>query len=150
VSKPWPVEDFNQYLEALMAAKKIADRAELSRVAGIDQTQLSNWRHGKTSPSRQSLRKIAQALTVPPVNLYVAAGIDSPEDLDLSGAPDLTVLPTELRDLVDLYGSERLTEEDRTYLRRHVGLLVTGLLSDLAERPAPSTVKARRQRRSAA
>lgn len=149
VSKPWPVGDFNQYLEALMAARKIVDRAELSRLAGIDQTQLSNWRHGKTSPSRQSLRKIAQVLNVPPVNLYIAAGIDSPADLDLSATPDLTVLPAELRDLVDLHNSERLTEEDRAYLRRHVALLVTGLLAGINEREQAAQ-PSKRRRQSAA
>lgn len=124
VSK-WPVQEFNRYLEAQMEACGIADRAELSRRAGLDQTQLSNWRRGKASPSRGSLRKVADVLGVPPINLYIVAGLDSAQDLGLTGEPDLAVMPPELRELIDLY--QGLDESDRSYLRRHIRVLIDGM-----------------------
>lgn len=99
----WPVEEFNAYLRALMTAAGIADYAELSRVTKVNQTQFSNWRHGKTQPGRANLKRIAPHLGVPPVLLYLQAGLDETDDLDLAEAPDVTVWPAEFRELREIY-----------------------------------------------
>lgn len=99
----WPVEEFRDYLRALMTGAGIADYAELSRLSGVSQTQFSNWRHGISQPSRAALKKIAPLLHVPPVLLYLQAGLDNSRDLDLSEAPDLTVWPREFHNLHAVY-----------------------------------------------
>jgi transcriptional regulator with XRE-family HTH domain len=133
----WPVEQFRALLRALMDAAGIDDYAELSRMTGVSQQQFSTWRRGLAQPSRESLAKIAPILGVPVVNLWVAAGLASPDDLDLAEAPDLRVLPSEFRDLADLY--DTLNDDEKAFLRRSVARLVAGVRSELSlDRDQPS------------
>lgn len=134
VPKSWPVEEFQAYLLACMERAGIADYAVLSRMTGVSQTQLSNWRYGKSQPSQPSLKKIAPALGVAPVNLYIAAGVNDSEELELSSRPDLRVGPREFQDLAELWDDPRLTDEQRSFVRRSVGTLVAGLSSELPKR----------------
>lgn len=130
VAKSWPVEEFREYLLACMKRAEIADFAELSRLTGVSQTQLSNWRYGKSQPSQGSLKKIAPALGVAPVNLYIAAGVNDHAELELAHEPDLRVGPAEFRDLAELW-DDHLTDEQRSFVRRSIATLVAGLRAEL-------------------
>lgn len=133
VAPSWPVDEFRDYLRLLMTAAHIPDFAELSRLTGVSQTQLSNWRRGLAKPSRESLKRIAPSLGVPPVKLYLAAGVTDAEELDLSGQVDLTVLPAEIRDFITLYLDDRLTDDQRRYARQTVAYITSGLRAELAK-----------------
>lgn len=128
----WPYQEFGEYLRAVMAAAQVPDFAELSRRSGVSQTQFSNWRRGLAQPSQDSLKKVASVLGIQPVKLYLAAGINDAAELDLSGQVDLTVLPGEIRDFLDLYLDARLSDEQRSYARRAVAHLTAGLRAEVA------------------
>lgn len=134
----WPeCERFNRRLETLMreADPRIRDRAHLSELSGVDQTQLSNWRRGKTRPSRESLRKIAAVLGVLPVYLYIAAGLDEPADLGIERHAEPPIIPKEINELVDLYNDPALAEEHRAMIRaqaRGTVLAIRALAADKA------------------
>ena len=135
MAKAWPVAEFQEYLRACMDAAGIPDFAELSRRSGVGQWQFSTWKQGKNQPSAASLRRLAPTLNVSPVKLYLAAGVNDAEELDLSGQVDLTVLPAELREFIALYLDQRLTEDQRAYARRAVAHLTAGLRAELAAMP---------------
>jgi transcriptional regulator with XRE-family HTH domain len=127
----WPVEEFVAYLRALMSEANISDYAELSRLSGVSQTQFSNWRKGTSRPSRESLSKIAKVLDVKPVNLWLTAGIADKDDLDLAEQPDLAVLPRELLDLINLWRTDALTDQEREFLRTSIAALISGIRNDV-------------------
>ena len=132
------MEEFREYLLACMKRAEISDFAELSRLTGVSQTQLSNWRYGKSQPSQPSLRKIAPILGIAPVNLYIAAGVNDTEELELDRAPDLRVGPAEFQDLAELWDDPRLTDEQRSFLRRSIATLVAGLRAELPKHRGPA------------
>lgn len=140
----WPHEDFAAYVDALRKRSRIASDAELARQSGIASSVISRWRSGQMQPSRENLAKLADALDVKPVQLWVAAGLAHPDEMDLSGEIDLRVLPAEMQQLSDLYMDDRMTAADRDYLRRHVEMLVTGLRTDLDRRPMAEPRRTRR------
>lgn len=125
------MEEFREYLLACMDRADVADYAELSRLTGVSQTQLSNWRYGKSQPSATSLRKIAPALGIAPVNLYIAAGVNDSEELELTHIPDLRVGPQEFQALAELWDDSRLTDDQRSFVRRSISTLVAGLRAEL-------------------
>jgi transcriptional regulator with XRE-family HTH domain len=133
MSATWPVEDFNEYLRALMTNAGIPDYAELSRLTGVSQSQFSLWRRGKTQPSRANLKRIYVPLGLKsPVTLYVAAGLDAEEDLELGERLDFTVLPKPFDDLREVY--ERLNSFGRgPDALRSISVLVAGLRAEVAE-----------------
>jgi transcriptional regulator with XRE-family HTH domain len=132
VSKSWPVDDFREYLKALMRNAGIADYAELSRLTGVSQNQFSNWRRGLAQPSRENLKKIAPTLGVAPVLLFIAAGLDQHEDFDLTPQPDFSALPKPFHDLREVY--ERLNDLGRgPEALRSISVLVAGLKAEVAE-----------------
>jgi transcriptional regulator with XRE-family HTH domain len=137
------VDQFREYLRALMDAAGIADYAELSRLTGVNQTQFSNWRRGITQPGRTNLKKIAPVLRVPPALLYVQAGLDQHEDLDITEAPDLTVWPREFHQLHDVYEAYAAAGRADEVLDA-VGTLVLGLAARMGTNDQPS-----RRRRTA-
>lgn len=127
------MEEFRDYLRALMTEQGIPDYAELSRISGVSQNQFSNWRRGLSQPSRESLSKVARALRVKPANLWLMAGLADEDDLGLDERPDLSVLPREFTELLDLWGDARLTDSQREFLRTSVALLVSGLRGQLGK-----------------
>lgn len=131
MSKTWPVSDFNTYLRALMDAAGIETHAELSRLTGVSQNQFSNWRRGLAQPSRENLRKIAPAVGLrSPVTLYLAAGLEDQENLELESAPDFRVLPKQFLELREVY--ERMKELGREdVVLSSVSVLVAGLNAEL-------------------
>lgn len=126
----WPVEDFNRYLRTLMDNAGVRDFAELSRLTSVNQSQFSLWRRGKTQPSRANLKRIAPTLGVPPVLLYIQAGLDAEADLDLESVPDFAALPKPFHELREVY--ERWTELGRgDEALRSISVLVAGLKAEL-------------------
>lgn len=79
----WPHEDFNAYLEDLMAANGIVDRAELSRVSGVSNSQFSTWKKGTYRPSRDKLRQVAAVLNEPLIHLEIKAGLVDTSELEI-------------------------------------------------------------------
>lgn len=133
VPTSWPADAFRDYLRALMDAAGIPDYAELSRLSGVSQTQFSHWRRGNARPSRESLAKIAPILGVAAVSLWLAADLANPDELALADAPDMRVLPREIRELADLFDTPGLTEEQKSYVRRSVSTLTAGLRAELVK-----------------
>lgn len=129
--KEWPHEDFREYVAALMREQGIADYAELSRRSGVGQWQLSQWNRGLAQPSMKSLRRLAPALGVSPVKLFIAAGLHDSAELELGDEPDLRVGPAEFQDLAELWDDPRLTDEQRSFVRRSVATLAAGLRAEL-------------------
>ena len=133
----WPHEKFTSYLLALMAEAGISDYAELSRLSGVNQTQFSNWRKGNSRPSHDNLSKIAPVLGTKAAVLWVVAGLVDESELDLPAPLDLTVLPREFAELLELYNDERLDDEERTFLRGSVQVLVSGIRDRAEKAPRP-------------
>lgn len=140
----WPFEHFVAYVDALRDRCRIASDAELARQSGIASSVISRWRSGQMQPSRENLAKLAPVLGVKPVQLWVAAGLARPEEMDLSGEIDLRVLPGAVQHLADLYIDARMTADDRDLLSRHVEMLVSGVRADLDRRPNGEGKRARR------
>jgi len=138
VSPTWPFEEFRDYLRALMDAAKIVDYAVLSRLADVSEAQLSRWKYGTAQPSRESLAKIAPVLNVPAMNLWIAAGLATPEELNLDVLPDMRVLPQEFRDLILMYEDGRTGTEVKAFLRRSVAALVAGIRAESTAQGRPS------------
>lgn len=149
VPKSWPREDFVEYLSALMRRAGIADYATLSRLSGVSQSQLSNWHNDKAQPSQASLKKIAPHLGVKPGNLYIVAGINDADEFDSRQADDYLVGPSEVGDLVELWNDPRLNDDQRSFIRRSISTLVSGLRAELPKSIAPTKVRPSGGRRTA-
>lgn len=127
VSKSWPHEAFNIELESIAVAAGLPERswrAELSRLSGVSQTQLSNWKAGTHRPSKGSLRSIAEAINeiAPQIDvtllaLEVAAGLTTTEELQSSGTVLFTPrrMPLPLTRLAD--ACDQLRKEDPALLK---------------------------------
>lgn len=114
-----------------MDAAGIENFAELSRLTGVSQNQFSNWRRGLAQPSRENLRKIAPAVNLrSPVTLYLAAGLEEQEHLELDSAPDFTVLPRPFQDLREVYEQLKALGRDDIVLSS-ITVLVGGLHAEL-------------------
>jgi transcriptional regulator with XRE-family HTH domain len=148
VSKRWPYEEFGVYLRALMDNQGIENYAELSRLTQVSQNQFSNWRRGLAQPSRENLRKIAPVLGLnSPVMLYVAAGLEDHEDLQMDGTPDFTVLPRVFQDLRELY--EEMAAAGRgDEVIRSVSVLVSGLRAEFKSETQQTQPSGRARRAS--
>jgi transcriptional regulator with XRE-family HTH domain len=142
----WPVRDFNEYVEAAMDGAGIKDREELSELSGVSPTQLSNYKSGKSQPSRKSLEKLAIPLRVPVRNLLLQAGLMSLDDF--AEPPDLTIVPAQVRELLDLLADERVTEGEREFLLSHVSVVVAGVRARLNVVDESSRPVAKRPRRA--
>lgn len=131
------------------ARPRIPDYAELSRLSGVNQSLFSRWRSGLVQPGVESLRKVATVVGVPPVKLYLAAGLTDAAELGLTGPVDFTVLPAEIRELIALYLDERLSEDQRTYVRRTASIVTSGLRAELAKQDDSGQVRPSGRRRPA-
>jgi transcriptional regulator with XRE-family HTH domain len=136
----WDHQPFVAYLDAAMSTARIRSDAELARLSGIGQQQLSTWRRG-VRPSTRLLDKLAPALRVPARDLYRLGGW-LPANDRTSPAP--AVLPQEIRDLIDFYNAPGRTDEQRALIRAHVSVAVSGLGRLFAEtdsRSAPTRAR---------
>jgi transcriptional regulator with XRE-family HTH domain len=126
-----------------MRRQGINDFAELSRLTGVSQSQFSLWVRGKTQPSHRNLKRVAQTLGLKsPVTLYVAAGLNTEEDLELDEQVDLRVLPKPFQDLRDVYEQAKALDREDLVLSS-ISVLVAGLKVELEaeikrRKPQPS------------
>ena len=98
----WPWRDFRAFVEERMKLAGIDRPAELARRMDVTDALISKWLNGKSQPSKQSLRKMAEALNVPLLALELKAGHVEPEDLD--APPDTTaILPPQIERVIDAY-----------------------------------------------
>lgn len=123
----WPAAEFRVHFEVLMRNAGIPNAAELARQAGIDPSLISKWLNGRQQPSRGNLKKVAGPLGTSPVNLYIQAGLDDEEDLDISGQIDTTVVAAVYRELLDLDNDASTTDAERSFLRESVANLIAGV-----------------------
>lgn len=130
MGNPWPHVQFNEYLDLLLSNAGLQDRAELSRLSGVKETQFTNWKKGTNRPSRQSLRKIAQALRMGPDGLarllYEAGDPDEREGVEPPSGPDLSSIPKIYRELIEFDTDPALPSEARDELRAHLAAVIAG------------------------
>jgi transcriptional regulator with XRE-family HTH domain len=119
----WDHRPFVDYLDSAMSTAGIRTDAELARLSGIGQQQLSTWRRG-VRPSTRLLDKLAPALRVPARDLYRLGGWLPAGDRSAPAGPGL---PPEIRALIDLYNARGRTDEQRAQIRAHVNVAVSGL-----------------------
>jgi transcriptional regulator with XRE-family HTH domain len=136
-NEEWPVEEFNRYLTVHRDKVGFANDAALARAADLNASLISNWRNGKAQPSRQSLNKLAPVLKVSRMNLWIVAGIA--EDDDHASPPtEFDDAPAVVLDLLALYRDPRMTEDDRTSLRKWLSYQIAGVRSELGARTVPT------------
>jgi transcriptional regulator with XRE-family HTH domain len=63
------------------------NKAALSRAAGVTDSNLGRWMSGRSEPTIRELRKLAPHLDVRLGDLMVRAGLASPAELGMKGAP---------------------------------------------------------------
>ncbi len=103
------VDNLGEYLKEQRTASKLSLR-QLSEVAGVSNPYLSQIERGLRKPSADVLQQIAKALRISAEQLYVRAGILSPED-GLGGSVELAVLADQRlterqkQSLLDVYAS---------------------------------------------
>jgi transcriptional regulator with XRE-family HTH domain len=107
------VESLGDYLKEQRVAARLSLR-QLAEQAGVSNPYLSQIERGLRRPSAEVLQQIAKALRISAEQLYIRAGILSPED-GVGGATALTVELAVLSDpglterqkqsLLDVYSS---------------------------------------------
>ena len=80
-----PSSGFSSWLNATMRARGLS-QAELARIVGVADAQVSRWRRGHVVPTVRYLQRIAESLDVPRARLDILAGY--PVDDDGEGAAD--------------------------------------------------------------
>lgn len=131
-NEPFDHATFSDYLSAIRDNAGIGNDAALSRASGVRASIISRWRRGEMRPSQENLNRIAAAVHIAPVALWIQAGIADHEDLDLGAQVDLSVWPKPFHDLHEVY--ERLNavgQGDETL--RAISRLVAGLKVDLED-----------------
>ncbi len=103
------VESLGDYLKEQRVAARLSLR-QLAEQAGVSNPYLSQIERGLRKPSAEVLQQIARALRISAEQLYIRAGIISPED-GVGGSVELAVLnDTDLTErqkqsLLDVYSS---------------------------------------------
>jgi transcriptional regulator with XRE-family HTH domain len=103
------VETLGDYLREQRVAARLSLR-QLSEQAGVSNPYLSQIERGLRKPSAEVLQQIAKALRISAEQLYIRAGIVSPED-GAAGSVELTVLADgalterQKQTLLDVYAS---------------------------------------------
>jgi len=103
------VESLGDYLKEQRLASKLSLR-QLSAEAGVSNPYLSQIERGLRKPSADVLQQIAKALRISAEQLYIRAGILSPED-GVGGSVELAVLADtglterQKQSLLDVYSS---------------------------------------------
>ena len=103
------VESLGDYLKEQRTASRLTLR-QLAEQAGVSNPYLSQIERGLRKPSAEVLQQIARALRISAEQLYIRAGIISPED-GVGGSVELAVLnDSELTErqkqsLLDVYSS---------------------------------------------
>ena len=118
------VESLGDYLKEQRVAARLSLR-QLAEQAGVSNPYLSQIERGLRKPSAEVLQQIAKALRISAEQLYIRAGIISPED----GTGGTTALTVELAVLAD----PGLTERQKQSL---LDVYASFLALNAAQRPA--------------
>ena len=103
------VESLGDYLKEQRTASRLSLR-QLAEQAGVSNPYLSQIERGLRKPSADVLQQIARALRISAEQLYIRAGILSPED-GVGGSVELAVLndpeltERQKQSLLDVYSS---------------------------------------------
>ena len=103
------VENLGDYLKEQRVAARLSLR-QLAEQAGVSNPYLSQIERGLRKPSADVLQQIAKALRISAEQLYIRAGIVSPED-GVGGSVELAVLgdtgltERQKQSLLDVYAS---------------------------------------------
>ena len=103
------VESLGEYLKEQRIAARLSLR-QLAEQAGVSNPYLSQIERGLRRPSAEVLQQIAKALRISAEQLYIRAGILSPED-GVGGSVELAVLndtgltERQKQSLLDVYAS---------------------------------------------
>ena len=103
------VESLGDYLKEQRVSAQLSLR-QLAEQAGVSNPYLSQIERGLRRPSAQVLQQLAKALRISATQLYVRAGIVSPED-GMSGSVELAILgdtaltERQKQSLLDVYAS---------------------------------------------
>jgi transcriptional regulator with XRE-family HTH domain len=103
------VENLGDYLREQRVAARLSLR-QLAEQAGVSNPYLSQIERGLRKPSADVLQQIAKALRISAEQLYIRAGIVSPED-GVGGSVELAVLgdtgltERQKQSLLDVYAS---------------------------------------------
>ena len=103
------VESLGEYLREQRLGARLSLR-QLAELAGVSNPYLSQIERGLRRPSAEVLQQIAKALRISAEQLYIRAGILSPED-GVGGSVELAVLndtgltERQKHSLLDIYSS---------------------------------------------
>jgi transcriptional regulator with XRE-family HTH domain len=103
------VESLGEYLKEQRVSARLSLR-QLAEQAGVSNPYLSQIERGLRKPSADVLQQIAKALRISAEQLYIRAGIVSPED-GVGGSVELAVLSDtglterQKQSLLDVYSS---------------------------------------------
>ena len=106
------VESLGEYLKEQRVSARLSLR-QLSEQAGVSNPYLSQIERGLRKPSADVLQQIAKALRISAEQLYIRAGILSPEDLqagsersvELAVLADSGLTERQKQSLLDVYAS---------------------------------------------
>lgn len=112
---------FGEFLRAARVRAKMSP-AELAAVAGLNQTQVSNWETGKNQPNVTNLRRLSKALNVALLRLMVEAGHLSRSEAQLADGPVDMPRPVTVPDAID--DDPDLLEEAKAHLLNQYELLL--------------------------
>jgi transcriptional regulator with XRE-family HTH domain len=127
VGNGWDANGFKQYILAAAAnLPAVETQADIARVTGVTPSLLSKWFRGVEQPSLPSLRRVAEGLRVPLVDLIRLSGRADDLDLDERPMPPAPVLSDPLARLIDqmLDVESPLSQADRDYIRTVVERVV--------------------------
>lgn len=103
------VESLGDYLKEQRVASRLSLR-QLAELAGVSNPYLSQIERGLRKPSAEVLQQIAKALRISAEQLYIRAGILSPDD-GVGGSVELAILSDtglterQKQSLLDVYAS---------------------------------------------
>lgn len=137
-----PPATFGDYVRRLAAERGLeTTNAAIARAAGIDQSALSRWLTEQNRPSVEGLRQLSTVLGVRLGDLMVAAGMATPTELGMSGAPPQPLPPPVGRIM------KHLRRDDVTDRQKRGLLLITDRSTDIWEEALEVEVEPRMRRR---
>ncbi|MCW2792446.1 MAG: clgR 1 [Nocardioides sp.] len=103
------VESLGEYLKEQRVSARLSLR-QLAEQAGVSNPYLSQIERGLRKPSADVLQQIAKALRISAEQLYIRAGIISPEDgvggsVELAVLNDTSLTERQKQSLLDVYAS---------------------------------------------
>ena len=112
------VGSLGDYLREQRTASRLSLR-QLAEQVGVSNPYLSQIERGLRRPSAEVLQQIAKALRISAEQLYIRAGIISPEDgvggsVELAVLNDTGITERQKQSLLDVYSSFLALNEDRS------------------------------------